>query len=357
MKLSHTHCIFFVLASLAASICNYDQIKRILERHEGSAGRRRLKGGPIVTVDQIQTIEKKKPRSDSSSRRKIPNFLLAGAQKAGTSATAAYLFRHRGAVCGPRARQGPGMGYTAKEAHFFDEIDQVDKGLEYYEGLFDRCGKSRIIVDATPKYMLFPERIRKMYEEHGTADTVKIMFTLREPVSRDISWYEHLVRAHRQRLPFNWVKAVEAGDGSIKTFENYTDSIIIPSISGRDPTNRGLYAHWLKPWFELFDRKQIWVVNYDDFRANQTDFLLRLHEFLELPIKGPLKAPRSNSKHVKTPPLTCSVQKRLAKEFDQHNEELYKLLEEYPGPPVEKRPFTKFNFHCKEDKAEGKTNA
>jgi len=355
MKLSHSHGILLVFAALAASTYRYDQIKRKIERQEAiSEGRRRLKGGALVRVDQIISIEKKAPSSRPLKGR-IPNFLLAGAQKAGTSATAAYLFRRRGAVCGPRARQEPGMSYTGKEAHFFDEDDQVNKGLEHYQGLFDHCGNSPIIMDATPGYMLYPERIRKMYEEHGTADTVKIMFTLREPVSRDISWYEQLVREYRHRLPLDWVKVVEEGDGNVKTFENYTESIILPSIRGTYPSNRGLYAHWLKRWFELFDRKQIWVVNYDDFKANQTDFLERLHEFLELPVKGPLNAPRSNSKHVKTPPLTCSVQKMLAKEFEQHNKDLYKLLEDNPGPPMEKRPFTKFNFHCKDENAEANT--
>ena len=246
------------------------------------------------------------------------------------------------------------MSYTGKEAHFFDEDEMMAKKLSHYESLFDHCSKNttRVYMDATPKYMLYPENVRKIYEEHGTADTVKIMFTLREPVSRDLSWYNHLLRENNKARPPEWAK--EATDpnnsGKVLNFANYTELRILPSMREEHPSNRGLYAHWLRKWFKLFNRSQIFVASYDDFRRNETDFLTRVHAFLELPDRNPNgQAPKSNDKHaMNVDPIPCSVQEHLANEFEPLNQELYDLLEANPGPPMEKRPFTRFQFKCKE---------
>lgn len=43
-------------------------------------------------------------------------------------------------------------------------------------------------------------------------------------------------------------------------------------------------------------------------------------------------------------PIPCSVQNRLAELFEPANHELYDLMEANPGPSMEKRPFTKFDY-------------
>ena len=202
-------------------------------------------------------------------------------------------------------------------------------------------------MDATPNYMAYPERIRELYEAHGTADQVKILFTLRAPVSREISWFEHLVRENQNDRPTpEWAKQVLREDGSLRNFEEHMERNIIPDLESGDAENLGVYVKWLSRWFELFDRRQILVASYHDLAANQTDFLQRLHAFLELPVDNPqpLTLPLANSMHAVnvTQPPTCEGRSKLSGIFSAYNEELYDLLDRHPGPEMEVRPFTRF---------------
>lgn len=106
---------------------------------------------------------------------RLPNFLLVGAQKAGTTATYSYLRKQDG-VCGTFTDPN---GDKQKETHFFDKTREFRLGMEYYRSKFSHCDSSKLILDATPNYMLYPERVREIYEQQGTADTVKVMFILR----------------------------------------------------------------------------------------------------------------------------------------------------------------------------------
>ena len=47
--------------------------------------------------------------------------------------------------------------------------------------------------------MLFPERIASFYQKHGEIDGLRIIFCLREPVSREISWYKQKKRDYIER--------------------------------------------------------------------------------------------------------------------------------------------------------------
>jgi Sulfotransferase domain len=207
-------------------------------------------------------------------------------------------------------------------------------------------------MDATPKYMLHPENVRQIYDEHGSADSVKIMFTLREPVSRELSWYTHLVAEAMRPKPLPWSQVVvNQTSGTILSFEDYVETVVLPSLIETSEAARGLYVHWLKKWFALFDRRQILVASYDDFRRNETEYLLRVHEFLDLPDKLPTrKTSVANTKKVDgLAPISCPVQTRLAAVFAPYNEELYQLLRDYQVTGAsQKGEFPRFRFQCKE---------
>lgn len=298
-----------------------------------------------------QDVETRVNTKNKTTRR-IPNFLLAGAQKAGTTAIALYLFNQlENVVCHATSR--PNLSYTTKESHFFDRyINQ--EGIDYYFDIYKQCNETvPIVLDATPDYLNLAPRVFETYTKHGLAKSLKIMFILREPVSREISLYQHLLREVLDNgSTEEYAQECVNQDGSIKTFEEFYDNNILPSIAVSEPSNFGLYAHWLKQWFELFPRQNILVTSYDDFKADQPDFLMRLHNFLEIPLpqmEELLQAPLANSEHSQSEkPIACDVQHRLAALYEKPNQELYDLLEEHPGPSMEKSTFTKFTFHCQD---------
>jgi len=294
-----------------------------------------------------------------SSPGRIPNFLIAGVQKSGTTSVATHL-RIRTNVCGPMKIEG--VPYSSKEAHFFDKEERVALGASGYANLFAHCRKNvPIIMDATPAYERFPEIVRSVYDEFGgtAADDLKILFTLREPVSRDISRYNHFLRIAANSRYIS--KAILKQDSvtnetTTKTFEEYAVDFILPSFEFSNVNNhsrnenRGLYAYWLQKWLSVFDRKQILVLSYDDMLRDPHDYLERVHAFLELPPPSKLLSslPHKNSEKVDHPPFPCAIQEQLAAAYEIPNQELYALLEAEPGPAMERRPFPKFKFKCKE---------
>jgi hypothetical protein len=268
----------------------------------------------------------------TTATSRIANVLLAGAQKAGT--TALFYYLKDDGVCTPLPRSD--KLYTHKEAHYFDHY--YNQGISYYTALYQHCNDkdTSIRLDATPSYMAQAERIHETYSNDGD---IKILLILREPVSREISWYHHMLRGThgpwRALLRKNWY-------GGKKSFAEYMQDSVLPAIKAGN--NYGLYAKYVRQFLERFRSHQIWIANYDHFRTNQTDFLLKMHEFLDLPVRQKRTAPRANSVKVWNPqPISCATKNRLAEHYETANEELYALLEQYD------RPFEHFQYQC-EDK-------
>jgi len=282
---------------------------------------------------------------------RLPNFLLAGVQKSGSTALARYFLSLRD-VCGPK-----GKGYYMKEAHYMD-TNKMAKGASGYADLFAHCHESaRVLMDATPNYQQSPENVWKIYT-NASASTeddlknLKILFTLREPVSRDISRYKHILNERSHDLQ-------RANGTGLKTFEEHMNESITPHLDEIESYRHvagfyGMYVYWIKLWIHAgFRREQIMVASYDDMVRNEHDFLERLHDFLELPPPSKRARLRALNKQngASTNPLLqipCDIQERLAAVYDSPNQELYAWLDSNPGPPMERRPFTKFKFNCKQ---------
>ncbi|KAL7565645.1 hypothetical protein ACA910_019001 [Epithemia clementina (nom. ined.)] len=361
----------------------------------------------------------------------IPNVLMAGVQKSGSSAVGAYL---QNWTCFAMSISDPNR--RSKEVHYFDHLDKKD--FYWYQSRFRHCSNERfgsssqnhvfnqsaaqlpLIVDATPRYFLYPQEIHDLYQNLGLLNTLKIVIVLREPMARELSYYhmcEFNIRKRKEPIKGFFLlrrfttkenytaktdrngRRILPSKKDIMTFQEYVNKVFLPRAKQpQSSTNRlfGFYAHWLEKWFELFDRQQIWVVNYDEIRFNQTSFLQRLHSFLGLPplsgVAGddnssyndtiqdsdldddnvgvssssddddtvvdttaasssspvPAKLPTSNYKHLADEDKpSCYVQLALYQFFASHNKRLYQLLEENPGPSVETRPFRRFRFDCR----------
>jgi len=212
----------------------------------------------------------------------IPNVLIAGAQKGGTTSIAHYLHSQHGACFSdPNAYYAQGEG---KEAHFFDIPSMRQNGLPHYQRLFSHCHNATLVIDGTPEYMKFPKRIRQIYDEQGTADQLKIIFTLREPVSREISWYQHRLRDCKTEA---YARGVCDNNGNPKTFGSVMQSEVMVKLRHQNYNHMySTYAQYLTHWFEEFDRStQILILSYDEAKSDPNRFLQRIHEFLQLPLR------------------------------------------------------------------------
>ena len=302
----------------------------------------------------------------------LPSVQIIGAQKAGTSAIADWLFEEGGFRRPKVFDDGGEPFYYSKEVHYFDIDSRYYKGVEFYAKRFqqqqqlDDDGskmKKQRSLDATPDTMVFPERVRFTYEAAGgnQVNTVKFIAILREPISRELSLYNHLAYDCRKLDALertDWHNQVLKEDDdddddcrSIMSFDEFVCQRSLPSLKINDTngcgrsTRHGMYVTHLLKWFEVFDRQQILLLSYTELQQNPLKVQERINKILQLEIPGQIKYANSNDNPHKVKFPSRDAQEKLLAVFTPLNEELFKLLESNPGPPMEQRPFPSFHHH------------
>jgi hypothetical protein len=166
----------------------------------------------------------------------LPNFLHLGPAKSGTTWLYQVLAMHPEVLLSP-----------AKDLYFFNRC--YDRGPDWYRAQFRGAAQEHSIIgEICPGYLSFhpaPERIRACL-----GPDVRLMVTLREPVSRAISSYlDH--RKHGQ---------------AATTFRETTR--LLPQL-----IDDGRYATHLRSYLEHFGRESLHVTVFDDLQADPQAFL------------------------------------------------------------------------------------
>ena len=176
----------------------------------------------------------------------LPNFLVIGAAKAGTTSMYHYL----------RAHPQVFMPET-KELNFFVSSDGWPKGTSWYERHFDAAGDAAAVGEASPnysKYPLFPgvpERVAKLVPE------MRLVYLVRHPIERYRSGYLDEVRRGRQRNPIE--TTLSSNPGYLAASQ---------------------YAMQIEQYLEYFPRDQLLVVTSEDLRRKRAATMRVVHEFL-----------------------------------------------------------------------------
>ena len=87
-------------------------------------------------------------------------------------------------------------------------------------------------LDATPNTLPFADRVRSIYEAAGgnQVNEVKFIVILRDPVARELSFYNHMTRLCREGKSSGWWDDVRNPDGSIKSFDEFVNNVTIPQL-------------------------------------------------------------------------------------------------------------------------------
>lgn len=252
------------------------------------------------------------PRVATSFARPLPEFLIIGAQKAGTSSLYANLCKHP-SVC-PSIK---------KEVHYFDF--ESGRRLAWYRAHFptsltrrERGGRRSISGEATP-FLLFhplaPERVAAALPD------VKLVALLRDPVDRAISHYHHEVRHGHETRPIDLALAADAAPPEPEDPASYDD----PGGALRHASYlaRGRYAEQLERWYRHFDSNRLLVLPTEGIARSDAGFAQVL-EFLGLRAWQPDAFTDRNVQHY--PPTDPELRARLADYFAPHNQLLWRLL-------------------------------
>ena len=197
----------------------------------------------------------------------LPNFIVIGAAKAGTTALYWYLAEHPAVFMSPvketnyfafglDARGRP--LYGDPEVHHYPITTRRE-----YEQLFVGAGTATAVGEASPIYLECPQAAGRLSEAIPTA---RLICSLRHPVDRAYSDYQMYLRSRGQRL-----------------------------VPGRDlsPTAEWARAgsHWMRigeyhdqlaRYFDLFPRNRIHIFLFEDLQRNPLGTVQDVYRFLEV---------------------------------------------------------------------------
>lgn len=198
-----------------------------------------------------------KLRMATSGIRALPDFIIAGAQKCGTSSMHQYFTQH------PRLLAG-----SIKEVHFFDGgldplWDKYSGGEALYRSYFPLRAtvrqKKALCFEASPDYIFNPMAAERMADMVPDA---KIVVLLRDPVERAISHYFHELRRGRETENIETAFALEESRIAPALAQgNFKDTRFI----NLSYCLRGHYADQLERLFAHYPREQVLVLEAESF--------------------------------------------------------------------------------------------
>lgn len=218
-------------------------------------------------------------RKATAGNRVLPDFVIVGAQKAGTTSLYNYLGQNPAVV-----------PLRSKELHFFD--NHLARGLDWYRSRFctseeldaasATAGSPAQTGEATPFYMFHPLAPKRMQRVIPDA---RLLLVLREPTERAYSHYQHERRKGVEALSFEEAIAAEGDRLAGELAERGVTAFDDPRSHQRHASYdaRGHYAEQLERIIEYYPRDQLLVVLSDDLFVDQQRTYDRVCEFLGLP--------------------------------------------------------------------------
>jgi hypothetical protein len=176
----------------------------------------------------------------------LPNFIVIGAQKSGTTSLHRYLKSH------PQVFMS-----EDKEPDYFAIDGNWSRGQEWYESLFADAGDAVAIGEASTAYTKHPvhqgvaERMARLIPE------ARLIYVVRHPVERIRSHYAHELRLARESRPL-----------ATAVLEN-------PKY-----INYSRYAYQIDQYLEFFPREQLLVLTAEDLLHHRVDTMSRIFGFL-----------------------------------------------------------------------------
>jgi hypothetical protein len=258
-----------------------------------------------------------KYRMLTASRRALPDFLIVGEAKCGTTSLYDDLVKH------PSVLEA-----AVKEVHFFDI--RYDRGLDWYRAQFpfegrlrSRDGRRRQTGEASPYYMYHPHAPARIKQ---TLPDVKLIVMLRNPIERAYSQYQHEVRQRREPLRTFEEAVAQEPERLRGQVERMLADQRYNSVEHRRRSyvTRGIYVDQLQRLLRVFDRQQVLILKSEDYFAGAETTVQQAIQFLALPAWDPGVFARKNVGTYS--PIDAQIRQRLVEYYRPHNARLYDFL-------------------------------
>ncbi len=248
--------------------------------------------------------------------RVLPDYIIIGAQKSGTTSLYHCMTQHPQIL--PAFR---------KEIHYFDT--KFNKGILWYRSNFptkSKFAENTITGEASPEYLFHPNVPERMVE---IIPNVKLIMLLRNPADRAISHYYHYVSNKKEHLPIEEAFRIE--EQRIKpAFEKLMKRrFFVKKYSMKyrrfSYKIRGIYINQISNYLKYFKRSQMFIEASEIFFKNPLPVLKNIFEFLNV---DPDFIPEDiRPKQVGNyPEVNKKFYEKLQEYFKPYNKKLYDFL-------------------------------
>ena len=145
-----------------------------------------------------------------------------------------------------------------KELHFFDNDNNYNKGIKYYENQISHKKHEIVKGEMTPRYILYKpcmEKIKNHYPES------KIIISLRNPVERTVSQYKYFKLNKKKEPNVSLLKAMESSF--------YEDYIL-----------KSLYCNQIINVYSVFEESNVIILYDNEIYKNPKESIKKLYRFL-----------------------------------------------------------------------------
>jgi len=243
-------------------------------------------------------------------RFRLPDFLIIGAERGGTTSLYVYMTSEPNIVAALR-----------KEIDFFDQ--KYQKGWTWYLAHFPMHDRNVTQTgEASPAYIFFPEAPVRV--ANRLPDT-KIIVLLRNPIDRAFSHYQHELRLGYESLSFQNAlrrEIITDNEGTWKLRDLREKGIF--QYVHFSYLAKGLYVNQLKRWMMGFPRERFLIVRSERFFNDPGRVLSEVLDFLGLPPTDRRTFPKYNEGSYR--PLDEDTTSRLRRFYAPYNEELSRFL-------------------------------
>lgn len=174
----------------------------------------------------------------------VPNLIVIGAQKCGTSSLHNYLAVH------PQISMS-----RVKEINFFNDETHWSYGPEWYARHFE---PGEVRGESSPAYTFLPESAGTAERMHEVVPEARLIYLVRDPVERIRSNYVHMRALGEEFRSF--AKAATDPDG---IYVNHTR-----------------YATQLRPFIKLFGRERLLIASQESLLERRAETMRRIFAFL-----------------------------------------------------------------------------
>jgi len=246
----------------------------------------------------------------SSALRVLPDLIVIGVVRSGTTSLYHYLSQH------------PSIIKSAyDELGYFDS--NYELGLNWYKSFFPSIFEKKKIKEKNGKFLTYDVTPFYIYNQkapqriHQILPNSKLIVILRNPVDRSYSNYflgnqgkkfEEIIADEKESLN-------KIDKNNVDEYYNFVHTSMLA---------RGFYAEQLENWYKIFSKDQILVIKSEEFATETNKIMNEIFNFLELPHYNIPDNSKKNKIHYES--MNKETRIDLIEFFRPYNKKLYSLI-------------------------------